>query len=46
MKESEYPRAYFYKRIVAAKLFIDEYYANDIDIENIAGEGFFQNLIS
>ena len=33
-----YPRQYLYRRIVRAKLFIDENYALKIDLDNIAGE--------
>lgn len=39
-----YPKAYFYKRIVQAKLFIDESFAEDIDIHNIANEAFFSKF--
>lgn len=35
-----YPRAYFYRRIVQAKLFIDQHYAAPIAINNIAREAF------
>jgi len=37
----EYPQAYLYRRIVSAKLFIDEHFAENIDLNNIADEAFF-----
>jgi len=39
--KDEYPRAYLYRRIVSAKRFIDEHFAENIDLENIADEAFF-----
>ncbi len=36
-----FPKVYLYRRIVYAKLFIDEHYAEKIDLNNIAGEAFF-----
>ena len=36
-----YPKAYLYRRIVQAKLYIDRCYAEAIDIANIADEAFF-----
>lgn len=39
-----YPKIYLYKRIVQAKLFIDRYYAEKIDIDNIADEAFFSRF--
>ena len=36
-----FPKVYLYRRIVYAKLFIDEHYAENIDLNNIAGEAFF-----
>lgn len=38
---SAYPREYYYKKIVFAKLYIDTNYADSIDIENIANEALF-----
>lgn len=37
----EYPKAFFYKRIVQAKLFIDSRYSDKIDVDNIADEACF-----
>jgi AraC-like DNA-binding protein len=36
-----YPKVYLYRRIVQAKIFIDEYYAESIDLNNIADEAYF-----
>ncbi|MGN7822948.1 AraC family transcriptional regulator [Chitinophaga sp. 22536] len=40
----EYPRVYLYIRIVQAKLFIDNNYADEIDLENIADEAYFSRF--
>ena len=39
-----YPRQYLYRRIVRAKLYIDENYASEIDLDNIAGEACFSKF--
>jgi AraC-like DNA-binding protein len=39
-----YPKAYLYRRIVQAKLFIDERYAEPIDVDNICGEAAFSKF--
>jgi AraC-like DNA-binding protein len=36
-----YPKAYLYRRIVQAKLFIDKNFSEKIDLDNIADEAFF-----
>ncbi len=41
---TEYPRVYLYIRIVQAKLFIDNNYADEIDLENIADEAYFSRF--
>ena len=41
---SQYPKAYLYRRIVLAKLFIDDHYSQDIDLGNIAGKAFFSKF--
>jgi hypothetical protein len=42
MKLSEqYPKLYFYSRLVNARMFIDEHYADPIDLNNIADETYF-----
>lgn len=40
----EYPKIYLYKRIVQAKLFIDQNYSENIDINNIADEACFSKF--
>ena len=37
----QYPRQYLYRRIVRAKLFIDEHYGRSIDLSDIAVEACF-----
>lgn len=44
MEAEEYPRIYLYQRIVRAKLFIDNNYAQAIDIDNIADEAHFSKF--
>jgi AraC-like DNA-binding protein len=45
MTEKElYPKVYLYRRIVYAKLFIDQHYAESIDLDNIAGEAAFSKF--
>ena len=45
MKETEqYPKVYLYKRIVQAKLFIDNHYAEKIDLNNISDEAYFSKF--
>jgi AraC-like DNA-binding protein len=44
MTKELYPKVYLYRRIVRAKLFIDEKYAENIDLENIADEAFFSKF--
>ncbi len=40
----EYPKAYLYRRIVSAKLYIDNHYPDDIDLDDIAGEAHFSRF--
>jgi len=42
--ESPYPGFYLYKRIVQAKLFIDQHYAEPIDLNNISDEAYFSKF--
>ena len=44
MATEQYPKIYLYKRIVQAKLFIDNNYAEDIDLDNIADEAYFSKF--
>ena len=39
-----YPKIYLYRRIVQAKLFIDKFYFNHIDLNNIADEAYFSKF--
>ena len=39
-----YPKIYLYKRIVQAKLFIDEHFSESIDLENIADCAYFSKF--
>jgi len=39
-----YPKIYLYKRIVQAKLFIDEHFSESIDLENIADYACFSKF--
>lgn len=39
-----YPKIYLYRRIVRAKLFIDEHFAEKIDLDNIADEAYFSKF--
>ena len=40
----QYPKIYLYRRIVQAKLFIDEHFGDNIDLDNIADEAFFSKF--
>ena len=44
MIKEEYPKIYFYRRLVQAKLFIDARYAEKIDLGSIADEAFFSKF--
>lgn len=44
MLNDDYPKVYLYRRIVRAKLFIDERYGDKIDVDNIADEAFFSKF--
>jgi AraC-like DNA-binding protein len=37
----QYPKAYLYKRIVQAKLFVDRHFNEYMDLDNIADEAYF-----
>ena len=41
MATDQYPKIYLYRRIVQAKLFIDKFYAEKIDLDNISDEAYF-----
>jgi AraC-like DNA-binding protein len=38
------PKAYLYRRIVLAKLFIDEHFAENINLHDIANEAYFSRF--
>ncbi len=40
----QYLKIYLYRRIVQAKLFIDEHFSDNIDLDNIADEAFFSKF--
>jgi AraC-like DNA-binding protein len=44
MTTTTYPKVYLYRRIVRAKLFIDNNYSENIDLNNIADEAFFSKF--
>lgn len=44
MINEQYPKIYFYRRLVQAKLFIDTHYADKIDLGNIADEAYFSKF--
>ena len=44
MPQEQIPKIYLYRRIVLAKLFIDEHFAEDIDLNAIAGEASFSKF--
>ncbi|MGY4384020.1 AraC-like DNA-binding protein [Pedobacter sp. UYP24] len=39
-----YPKLYFYRRIVQAKLFIDQHYAENIELFKIADEAYYSKF--
>lgn len=39
-----YPKIYLYRRIVQAKLYIDKFYAEKIDLDNISDEAYFSKF--
>ena len=42
--DATYPKMYLYKRVVQAKLFIDQNYGESIDLDNIADEAYFSKF--
>ncbi|MDQ3020722.1 MAG: AraC family transcriptional regulator [Bacteroidota bacterium] len=44
MTKEQYPKVYLYRRIVQAKLFIDNNYFEKIDLNNIADNAFFSKF--
>jgi AraC-like DNA-binding protein len=44
MATEQYPKIYLYARIVQAKIFIDKFYTEKIDLDNISDEAFFSKF--
>src|SRR5690242_13202615 len=44
MTKELYPKIYLYRRIVQAKLFIDEHFHENINLDDIADEAFFSKF--
>ena len=44
MTLDQYPKVYLYRRIVQAKLFIDNNFSNQPDLDNIADEAYFSKF--
>lgn len=44
MVAEQYPKVYLYRRIVQAKLFIDNNYADKINLNNISDEAYFSKF--
>ena len=44
MSDEQLPKIYLYRRIVLAKLFIDDHFSEDIDLTDIAGEASFSKF--
>jgi len=44
MTKELYPKVYLYRRIIKAKLFIDDNYADNTDLDHISDEAFFSKF--
>jgi AraC-like DNA-binding protein len=44
MNTKQYPKIYLYQRVVKAKLFIDNYWSEKIDLDNISDEAYFSKF--
>lgn len=44
MSQERYPKIYLYRRIVQSKLFMDDHFAEDVDLDKIADEAFFSKF--
>lgn len=44
MDDTLYPKIYFYRRLVQARLFIDKHFDQHINIDAIAGEAWFSKF--
>jgi len=43
-QQQAYPKLYFYRRIVQAKLFIDQHFAENIELYSIADEAYYSKF--
>ena len=43
MRKADYPKVYLYRRVVKAKLFIDQNYHEPINLDMISGKAFFSS---
>jgi AraC-like DNA-binding protein len=44
MEKERYPKIYLYRQIVQAKLYIDEYFCDPINLNSIADQAFFSKF--
>lgn len=44
VEREEYPKVYLYRRIVLAKIYIDQHFAEPVDLDAIAGEASFSRF--
>jgi AraC-like DNA-binding protein len=44
MDQTPYPKAYLYRRVVQSKLFIDEHFAENIDVGCISDQAYFSKF--
>jgi AraC-like DNA-binding protein len=44
MTTEQYPKIYLYRRIVQAKFYIGNFYAEKLDLNNISGEAYFSKF--
>ena len=44
MTTDQYPKIYLYRRIVQAKIYIDKFYSEKIDLDNISDEACFSKF--
>src|SRR5450755_1492902 len=44
MLNGQYPKLYFYSRLVRAKMFIDSHFSEPIDLDNISDEACFSKF--
>ena len=44
MTTDQYPKIYMYRRIVQAKMYMDNFYSEKIDLDNISDEAYFSKF--